>query len=488
MEGVRRLRRGLVTGAGTLLALLAFGWAQAGCTSGQPVEPPRAPVPAPRVAVRVRYQLGGPLHGPIAPGKKLPADALTPGHALSLEVAIVALAAPPQLGLAPVASQSRVALAEGPAGDTIRATPRVLEDAQAGLVDGTTAALLERCVGDRAGRGTEVDLVRACLVAGATTVIELVRDEPPSRVGVPRRERAAILLGRRVDGSGVDVAIEHEGEPGPPELVELAATLFTPGAGATWAALLPSPFEGDEARWIGFIVHASAPQVSPTAGAAEHEEVVAAAARDIVAQEQTAKVAVALVAPPPDVPSIDATRKALADRTTARQGLYSLGVATHARTAEALAVGADDATLAPIASAVAAALGSATPTGKPDELGLVVEKATLAECVKALGREPVPADVLAALELRGGAALKLLPSLAPEIDKARTLAELESIVLGLNVRLLLDASPAVRARAARWLGARVPLHGYSPIASSADRRAAVEKIKRHESEAHGESR
>ena len=111
-------------------------------------------------------------------------------------------------------------------------------------------------------------------------------------------------------------------------------------------------------------------------------------------------------------------------------------------------------------------------------MGIIVEKATLAACQKALLAEPPPPDLIAALEWRGGAALRLLPSLAPELDKAKTLVALDATLVRLNVRLLLDASPSVRARAARWLGARVPLEGYSAVAPSSERRAAVEKIKK----------
>jgi hypothetical protein len=469
----------------TRLAAFAVSLASlAGCPSAPTVPEAHGPVAPPRVATRVSYQLGGPLHGAIAPGRPLPAEALQPDHALALYVSVVALASSGPWTLAPLTSQSRIVMAEGEAGDTIRATPRVLEHARAGLVEGPTIQILEQAKSDAQARGNRLGTLRACLIAGTTTVAELVRDEPPTPTGEARRERAAVLLGRRADGKGVDLALELESDGEPPELVELATPVFgPPGHAGNWVAVIPSPFAGDEATWIAFIAHATPPPEAAIPGAAVHEEVVAGAVRDLVAQEQTAALATKPLAPPAEVPDVDATRRALGDRLTARHGLFALANSVRSRTAEAIAVATDDHTLAPIATAVIAALSSATAMRKPDEMGLVVEIATLSACQKLLTVEPVAPDLVSALEWRGGAALKLLPSLGPEILRAKTLADLENRIVTLNVRLLNDASPAVRARAARWLGARLPLEGYSPIASSVERRAAVEKIKKHQAEA-----
>src|SRR5262249_47375159 len=161
--------------------------------------------------------------------------------------------------------------------------------------------------------------------------VELVRDEPPARTGETVRERVAVLLGRRADGSGVDVALEHEGSPEPPELVELAAPVFAAGATpATWVAVLPSPVGGEEARWLASVVQPGRARVAPVPGAAAPAEVVAAAVRQLAAQAETANLAVAPLAPPPVLPDVEATRRALVDRTAARRGLYTLAMATGA--------------------------------------------------------------------------------------------------------------------------------------------------------------
>jgi hypothetical protein len=441
------------------------------------------PVAVPRVATRVDYQLGGPLRGPRAPGSALPADATNPAHALALDVSVIALASPPSWGLALVSSLSRVVLLEGQTSAALRATPRALADACAGSVEGPPSKIALTAETDPGARGRVLTSVRTCLIAGATTVIELIRDEPADKGTEIRHERAAILLGRRGDGKDTDAAIELAAGAGPPELALVAGSAFASGTPkASWVAVVPSPFEGEETHWLAFVAWASPGPVAPVPGAAAHEEIVASAVRELAAQAETAKLAVAPLQLPPELPDIDATRRSLTDAATVRRGLYSLAVATGARTSEALAIEVDDHTLAPIASAVAAALGSATHVSKPAEMGLCVERATLTACRQSLLTDPVPDDLPAALEWRGGAALRLLPSLAGELDKARTLDELESQIEALNIQLLLDASPTVRARAARWLGSRLSLEGYSPIASSEERRAAVERIRKHRTE------
>src|SRR5438105_2081364 len=80
------------------------------------------------------------------------------------------------------------------------------------------AALAETATTDSASRGARLGMFCACLIAGATTVIEVIRDEHPGPTGEARHECVAFLLGRRADASSVDAAVEHEAVLGPPEL------------------------------------------------------------------------------------------------------------------------------------------------------------------------------------------------------------------------------------------------------------------------------
>lgn len=467
-----------------IVAFVALLGAAASCTPEPKTDDAKkGPIAAPRAQLSARHQLGGPLRGPRAPGVAL-APEVSPSRALALEASVVALAAPPAWNVMLVTSQTRIVVAEGVAGGALRASPRTLSEARAGVLPDTLSRVVETAVVDSQARGRRLGSVRACLLPGTTTVFELGRDEPPGPTGEVRHLRAQVLVGRHGTGPELDFAVEVAAGEDPPELVELATPVLWKGAATTWVAVLPSPFGAeDEARFLAFVVELAPAPVEPAPGAAAHGEVVAGAVRELVAQAETARLAVAPLPPPPDVPDIEATRRSLTDRALARRGLYSLGRATGAHTAETVAIATDEHTLAPIASAVAAALGQATSKTKAAEVGIVVELATIAACRQALLTEPVPEDLPDALEWRGGAALRLISTVGTELDRAKTLDELECLLVTLNVRLLLDASPMIRARAAHWLGGRLSLEGYSPTAPSAERRAAVEKIKKRLAEA-----
>jgi hypothetical protein len=140
---------------------------------------------------------------------------------------------------------------------------------------------------------------------------------------------------------------------------------------------------------------------------------------------------------------------------------------------EELAVTVDDLSCMPIASSIAAALGSATHTGTAQEVGLVVERAALGACREVLVSDDVPDDLIAGLERRGGAALRLLPSLGAELDRAKTLDELDKTIEAQNIILLEDASPKIRVRAARWLERRIDMMGYVPLETTGDAKLAA---------------
>jgi hypothetical protein len=365
------------------------------------------------------------------------------------------------------------------AGQALQAAPRALTDARAGFVSGAPDQVARAIVARAPSQSYLVDSIRACLVAGATTAIELTRDEERrSAPGEERRVRAALVLGRRPDGGSVDAGLEFSQARNRAEAVELAQPVFTDWGATTWAAIMPSPFSGEGARWILFIARAVSPPLPPVPGAAIHEEEVARAARDLAAQVQSGARLAAPPPPPTALPDVTLTRRSLlGDRAHARRSLYALATATGARTAEVMAIAAEDQTLAQVASAVATALGSVDPT-RPDEVGLTLERATLAACQRALAADSVEEGLPIALEYRGGAALRLLPSLAGELTAVSSLAALEERIVSLNVRLLLDPSPTIRVRAARWLSTKIDLKGYHALGPQVERRAAVAAIER----------
>jgi hypothetical protein len=460
-----------------LVALVA-----AGCPS-TPTAPEPQKVSPPKVAASVRYQLGGPLRGPVAPGSVPTRDAEKPGKTLALTVRVVALAAPPTgFDVSLVSSQARLVVFQDDSGSALHATPHALVDARAGLVNGTADKVALALEQDGAARGRAIALLRGCVVSGATTAIDVLRDEPPALGEPSRRERATLLLGRPADGKEVDAAIEVE-LGAAPELVLLAGSIYPVKGDSSLLAVVPSPFQGEEAGWLAFCVSVGPGPSGPVPGASRHEALVAAAVRDLTAQAETAALNVAPVPPASPLPDIGATRRAMIDRAKSRQALFALAVATGAKTAEAIAVLSEDQTVATIASLLSAKLAQIPSTGKSAEMGIALEHAVLDLCKTALVTDPVPEDLPDTLEWRGGAALRLLANLAPELEHAKTLDELERAIEEQNVKLLLDASPTVRARAARWLSQRISLEGYSALAPSAERRAAVEKIRNKRAEA-----
>src|SRR5262249_28403851 len=154
-----------------------------------------------------------------------------PASALAIDATVLALAAPPEWAIGLVSSQTRIVLAEG----GLRATPRALGEARAGFLDQPLAALADAAAVSSRARAARRGSIRACLAPGARRVIEARRAEPPAGPGPARHERAAVLLGRRADGTGVDLALEHEGRATAAEIVELREPAFAGAAPrGTW--------------------------------------------------------------------------------------------------------------------------------------------------------------------------------------------------------------------------------------------------------------
>jgi hypothetical protein len=456
-----------------VLGLLALG----ACHSGELSE---APVAAPRVATHVHYQLGGPLRGGEAPGEPIASEAFETSQALTLRVAVIALALPPELPLAPLVGKTKLVVLENQAQRALAATPRRLAGARVGSVP--DAGSLERLL--LAGRkpGRLVREVRACLPRGASVSVELTRDSSGAAEDADvRRSRIALVLGRRDEDSGLDGALELE-EPGSgSELVAIHGPDFEPAgpSGSTtvarWAALFPSPFEGDEARSFIFIVETGPGPLGTAAHASVHEETLARARRELAGQTATLEPALALAPEKRPLPDLGATCRSLLEPASARRALYALATATGSELGEELSVAVDDLSFLPIASSVAAAIDAAPATAGAREVGLLVEKAVLERCREVLLSDDVPDDLLAALERRGGAALRLLPSLATsaELDRAKSVDEIDRFLEEQNLELLEDASPKIRVRAARWLARRMDLQGYVALDATLDPKEAA---------------
>jgi len=458
-------------------ALLALG--VVACSSAPP--PPELPPPL-NATVSVRYQLGGPLRGTDAPGAALADEAFLPSRALAVKASVLVLAKAPELGLASAVDKAKLVVLEAASERVVAATPHKLAAARTGPLLDPDALELSLTTGIKTAR--VVRSLRACLPAGATLAIELARDsESPGDDPEGGRSRAAVLVSRRPDDRGLELALEH-GEAGQGgEVVSLEGPDFESPLVARFAALVPSPFGGD--AQLLFIIQTAPGPVGLAPGAQAHETALADARRELLAQATSVAVREAPPEGSAPLPDLAATRRALDEPRTARRALYTLATATGSRLAEEVAVTVDDLSFAPLASSVSAALANVTAAQPAREVGLVVEKAALARCREVLESDDVPDDLLAALERRGGAALDLLPSLGAELDRARSLDELEKTLETQNIQLLEDASPRIRVRAARWLAPRIDLLGYTALDlqgdgrnASAKRREVVNEIKK----------
>jgi hypothetical protein len=434
---------------------------------------------APHAATRVRYQLGNPLRGARALAPLPPSETLDERDALALDVTIVALAAPLDSALAAVVDSARLVVRDGRNGRALAPSPHALAIARAGAVANPDE--LRRRALDGPPPGTVLREVHAVLLSGATTVVELYRDAVPESVTTdldrPAHVRASILLGRSREPDALLVGIEGEDPRSGSELVALEPVPLSSRKSASWAAIVPSPFT-EGARSLLFIARVSRGPSGAEPGAATHEEEIALALRSLSAQATEAARVQRPETPPPPIPDLAATRRALEDRSTARRALFVLALATGAKTAEEVSVAVDDQVFAQISSGVAAALVAAVTSGaRPGDVGLAVERATLGSCRDILATQDPPEDLGSALERRGGAAFTLLVSFLGELEKAKSLDELEKVLEAQNLALLEDPSPVIRVRAARWLEARRDLCGYSALGSPAERRAALARIK-----------
>jgi hypothetical protein len=280
----------------------------------------------------------------------------------------------------------------------------------------------------------------------------------------------------------LDVALELEDAHGDSaaargrrELAILDVEPFAPGEGL--AAIVPSPFDGDEARAICAILTV-APAPEPGApGAASHGRAFAECVADLAREEVLARPranAVALAAR--GEPDLGAARMALLDPAKRRAALLAIAHATGATLAEDVALSGEEATVEAVATSVARASSApGTPKHAPS-LGWTVERAALLAVRDLMSREEPPPQAGVLLARRAGALARSLGTLFGVVDAASSVADFDRRLAIENHDLLEDGSPAVRARAHEWLAARgsaVP--GYDPLDPAAKRRAALER-------------
>jgi hypothetical protein len=155
----------------------------------------------------------------------------------------------------------------------------------------------------------------------------------------------------------------------------------------------------------------------------------------------------------------------------ARSATRALAQSVGAPLAEDLATVADQEAIDRIAGEMRAGSGS-TPTTQA--LAFLLEKSSLLLLAGRLEREELSPITDAILLARTGALGRFPDRLRDAVARASDLPSLDQVLIEENQRLLRDTNPVHRVRAFDWLQRRhAAPAGYDPLASNAERRAAL---------------
>jgi hypothetical protein len=136
--------------------------------------------------------------------------------------------------------------------------------------------------------------------------------------------------------------------------------------------------------------------------------------------------------------------------------------------------GSDDA-IDQVAEAVLVA-AKASPARDTGAVGWLIEKATIETLAALLSDKNLSLELEALLIRRAGEAGRQPGSLAEILRGSTGLADFELRIVEENQIALEDASPGARVRAFDWLSSRKKAPpGYDPLATSKERRAALER-------------
>jgi hypothetical protein len=207
--------------------------------------------------------------------------------------------------------------------------------------------------------------------------------------------------------------------------------------------------------------------ISDAAGDAEAARASAQVLKDLSAKPQSAhrprgQLLAAVLAPsgaPSDV----------------RNALLAVSAEVRGEASSEAAILLEDKALTASAAQIADALAAAPPEADTSYLGWVVDRALLAGLAKLASGGEFPPAVAAMLSARFGEAGRDPGSLGELAAGSPSRPDFETRVRAENLILLDDASPSSRVRAFEWLSSRNEApQGYNPLASSAERRAAVD--------------
>jgi hypothetical protein len=400
------------------------------------------------------------------------AEAAVTTTSLQVIVTFLALERVPETTLDPLSAHSRT-FVDMPARRGLVSEPSLLAGARAGNVADVPAFLAEL-----EGRAARLPDLRGALPRNVTASFAVERDRPNPAREERLRERVRVLVHRLREGD-LELAVEitgasasHEAQG---ELAVLDPVKLSRKDG--FAVIVPSPFQGEQARAIAAVVLVAPPPADDAPAASAHRAACLQCDADL------ARAAVLLGKPParplataPPPPDLSDALLGLSRPGERRTALFSIAQAGGAPVAEDLALTADEKVLRPICERIAKKLAALEAPTRGPALGWLVEREAL-DGVQDLAHDAdLPPQIELVLARRSGAVSRSLGTFFGIVDASQSLDELEGRLRAGNLDLLEDGSPAIRARAFDWLAARkLAPAGYDPLGPANERRDALQR-------------
>jgi len=173
-------------------------------------------------------------------------------------------------------------------------------------------------------------------------------------------------------------------------------------------------------------------------------------------------------------PGLAAALRAMNRPATARVAMVYLAGETGSELFGDVALVAPEPALADLSSRVNERLGDPVGAAESQQLGWMLDVATLQHLAALQAAEKVPAELAGVLARYAGEAARNAGSLE-ELTRVRGREQLRARLIAENFTYLEDASPSARVRAYEWLRARdrAPAR-YDPLGASKERSAAID--------------
>ncbi|MCK6445187.1 MAG: hypothetical protein L6Q99_02240 [Planctomycetes bacterium] len=457
------------------------------CASRPRGEPELVP---PALQVVSGHHVGSLLAG-ATPTAAIEALDTRPEAALGYSLVIEYVERDPRAGLAPVAGEAEL-FATLRGGEPIAATGRLSTEAR--LARGAEArALAERLARREFGRTKELGRLDGALPSNVTATLSCAATRAVSTPadGPLLKSLRCELAREGGDGSGAPrIALVLEDlaprpfadprekpeesaahAPEAPRVIEEALLFAAPvdGGASPLAFALPSPFVDGEGQAVVVFVDVR----GPSNDAAAVDRALADCREALVGTKNRVQRVASAETRRKEFESALGSLDANANR---RSALVFLAQATGARLAGDLALAADDATLdAYVQSLPRAPEQIAQSVVDGSTLGFVLERGAFAFLAARGAETPLAPELSGVLVRHAGEVGRSSGALDDLVANAKTVADLDRLVVEQNLIALEDTTLGVRVRAFDWLAAReLAPKGYDPFADAKERRAALE--------------